>query len=104
MATTSSTRTPPTPAQPAGPPGPFISQAILGYVEPPDEVIRQIEGTILLTQPSQEVLRALLTIKLLAPVESRMLRVFTIPQAEGFILSLKAQLVGEYHRRMSVGG
>ena len=104
MATSTTTSTTPPTPRTNEPAGTFISQTILGYVEPSEEVIKQIEGTIVMTPLSQEMLRAMLTIKLLAPFESRMLRVFTIPQAEAFILSLKSQLVGEYHRRQSMGG
>ena len=78
--------------------GTFISPIVVGYSEPDMATIVGIQAAAqaLSTAPSQQLLRNLLTIKLLVPNESRRLQVCAIPEAMAIITQLNQRLVQQY--------
>ena len=78
--------------------GTFISPIVIGYSEPDMATIVHIQAAIqdLYKAPSRQLLQELITIKLLAPSESRRLRICAIPEAIEIITQLKQSLVRRY--------
>ena len=89
--------------EPAGDPndiGLFISTVATGYVEPAIDKVRAIETAIhslILPNVSRQILKDLMTIKLLAPEESKDLVICNIPQVAAFIHQIRTVLVRRYH-------
>lgn len=104
MATTTNlTTTDPTPTPEAAPTetGTFISNLVYGYTLPSEQEIRAITSAVRrLSQQTTTlhpvILRHLLTIKLLAPEESRDLRIYHLAEVEQFLKRLASQLVQRY--------
>src|SRR3990167_2900382 len=98
MATTTSV---PTPAPPPESPvvGTFVSCASAGYLEPAEDVVRRLNDYLktLSKGTSPTFLKALLTIKLLAPEESEDLVICNVPMAVDFISMLRDKLVMHYY-------
>ena len=94
------TATPPTPATDANNPGIFISTTALGYVQAPAGVIAQINASLrALPAIPRQVLEQLLTIKLLAPQESRELVIYNVPEAVKMINEVRAALSRRYYEQ-----
>lgn len=98
MATTSQTTPVDAPESPMHP-GIFITTTPIAYLEPPAATIQAIQAQLksLTVVIPQSLLRDLLTIKLLAPEESKDLVVYNIPMAAEFITKLKNDLVMKYY-------
>lgn len=82
--------------------GIFVTQQAIGYVEYEGEEVQKIEELVkefLKAAPSKEMLKDLLTIKLLMPEASRDLRIYTLPQAVGMIKKIKEIAVRGYYEK-----
>ena len=82
--------------------GTFVSDVPIGYVEPSREVVagmRSVIHQVTFHTVPRQLLKDLLTIKLLAPEESKELIVYNIPQAIGFISEISELLVRRYHSK-----
>ena len=78
--------------------GTFISPIVVGYSEPDMATIVRIQGAVqaMYTAPSRQLLKDLVTIKLLISSESRRLQICNIPEAVAIISQLRQSLVQQY--------
>ena len=83
---------------PPPPTGIFVSSLVHGYVLPPHEQQRLLMKKLLHTGDAipVQMLRHLLTIKLLAPEESRELRIYPYPEIQQFLTTAATALVLRY--------
>ena len=85
--------------------GTFVNNIAIGYAEPDDNTIMVIQAAVQrfhVNYPiEQNLLRQLLTIKLLAPHESKGLRIYNAPEAAALIEKLSTTLVLKYYREAS---
>lgn len=79
--------------------GTFISPIVVGYSEPDMATIVRIQAIAqaMCVAPERQLLKNLMTIKLLVPNESRRLQIYTIPEAISIIAQLNQRLLQRYH-------
>ena len=101
--TTATTATPPTPERDTNDVGIFTSTSAIGFVEPSVTTIGKIEAKLkemfVKTPPAKDFLKALMTIKMLAPQESRDLIIYNLPQAVAIIKQLEQKLLHTYYEQ-----
>ncbi len=91
---------PPTAPGPEEPTGIFISDTIYGYMEPPAQQVMELERALrgqMGGDLPRQMVKDLLTIKMLAPEDSRELRIYNIPEAITLIGQVAQALVMRYH-------
>ena len=78
--------------------GTFISPIVVGYSEPDVATIVRIQAAVqaMYTAPSRQLLKDLVTIKLLIPNKCRRLQICNIPEAVAIIVQLRQSLVQQY--------
>lgn len=81
--------------------GTFVTKVAIGYVLPPEEAVGRILHALqrMAPQPSQRMLRDLLTIKLLVPRESAEVVIYGIPEVAHYIHQTREALVQRYYDR-----
>ena len=91
------------PAQDPNDVGTFVSPIVVGYSEPDMATIVRIQAAVhdMYKTPSRELLKGLVTIKLLVPSESRRLQICNIPEAVVIITQLSQSLVRKYQEEKS---
>ena len=91
------------PAQDTSDVGTFISPIVVGYSEPDMATIVRIQAAVhdLYKAPSRQLLKELITIKLLVPHESRRLHICAISEAVCIIAQLSQRLVQKYQEEKS---
>ena len=86
------------PSQDSNNVGLFVTTSLIGYVEPSIAVVKRIHDKLRASQATvpHQLLKDLITIKLLAPTASNDIIICTIPDAVAMIAALNDALVRRY--------
>lgn len=77
----------------------FVTTSLIGYMEPARAIVKRIHEALRVSQTAipPQLLKDLITIKLLAPTASKDVIICAIPEAMAIIAELKDVLVRRYH-------